>query len=145
MRRYFDPHFHLLAQIDLPDNAFLFGGISYDAPSVFQIWQRMPDIRIVPPLQVPRADYMFVKKGCANELTIAFRRVGFYAGTFYVQWMDKSEQSHYFIQFARPIQNIMPLLEHLQFADNNTVGPKSIGKQELICALNGLFEELGDN
>ena len=57
---------------------------------------------------------------------------------------NKSPQSHYFIQFKKNIDidifiNTYNL--HITFEEENTVGPKSISKQELIDKLNTLFSQ----
>ena len=53
---------------------------------------------------------------------------------------DKSEQSHYFIKFINinknNFMNIVNELGKIKFEFNNTVGPKSISKQELIAEFN---------
>ena len=61
--------------------------------------------------------------------------------------MKKSVQSHYFIKFTKSLheqtqnktQNIDEIVESLkkiQFRHDNTVGPRSISKQELIKEFN---------
>ena len=54
---------------------------------------------------------------------------------------DKSSQSHYFIKFTNnnTIDDNIKNLELLKFNFNNTVGPKSISKQELISEFNKLI------
>ena len=55
--------------------------------------------------------------------------------------LDKSEQSHYFIKFDEKISDeLYSQLSTIQFdCKNNTVGPKSISKQELIKEINMLI------
>jgi hypothetical protein len=67
------------------------------------------------------------------------RRVGFYAGKVCIDFTDKSIQSHYFIKILIPLDLLKLeacLNEGLKFEKDNTVGPKSISKQEVIVALN---------
>ena len=66
---------------------------------------------------------------------MSFRR-GVYAGKF-SQDINKSSQSHYFIKFDTKINNeLIDKLNNLKFDNKeNTVGPKSISKQELIKEL----------
>ena len=64
--------------------------------------------------------------------------MGVYAGKIDTHIKDKSIQSHYFIKFLKS-NNIMKKIKKLQkvkFECNNTVGPKSISKQELIKKYN---------
>ena len=50
----------------------------------------------------------------------------------------KSIQSYYFIKFTndKGVNENIKLLENIHFEFNNTVGPKSISKQELIKEFN---------
>ena len=68
---------------------------------------------------------------------ISFRRVGVYAGKIETD-TNKSEQSHYFIKFTnnRPLCENLNKLKAVTFDFNNTVGPKSISKLELINEFN---------
>ena len=47
---------------------------------------------------------------------------------------DKSEQSHYFIKFDKPLNDsFIQKIKSISFLkSSHTVGPKSISKQELI-------------
>ena len=69
---------------------------------------------------------------------ITFRRVGVNAGTIDVNSSNKSVQSHYFIRFTNTnsLEKNLDLLKSVVYDSNNTVGPKSIGKQELIKEFN---------
>ena len=136
MQRHFPKYFHLVFETDLLENAFLVGGKVHDVPCVFQIWEKKEVERDVLARLEP-AGFVFVKKigeEGFSEPEISFRRVGVNAGTIDTEWREKSEQSHYFIRFT----NGADLLENIRrvknaaFLFNNTVGPKSISKQELI-------------
>ena len=51
-----------------------------------------------------------------------------------------SEQSHYFIQLDQQDEKFIEKYEEtINFEHNNTVGPKSISKQEFIQVLNELI------
>ena len=54
---------------------------------------------------------------------------------------DKSPQSHYFIKFTnnKSLNYNLNKLKDIKFDNNNTVGPKSISKQELILEFNKLI------
>ena len=62
---------------------------------------------------------------------ISFRRVGFYAGNVSDDMTNKSIQSHYFIRFIND-KSITVNLKKNVFEKDNTVGPRSISKPELI-------------
>ena len=56
-----------------------------------------------------------------------------------------SKESHYFIKFNnnKTVDENIEKLKGLKFNFNNTVGPKSISKQELIKQFNVLINEEG--
>ena len=83
--------------------------------------------------------FRFVHK--EDDPDISFRRVGVNAGTMDINTHDKSIESHYFIKFTndKSIRDNLKLLSTIQFDFNNTVGPKSISKQELIYNFNPLL------
>jgi predicted RNA methylase len=130
--------YHLICELDLGKNAFLVDNIEYDVPCVFQIWVKKSEKRLVCDKLEPKG-FVFVDK--TNNPDISFRRVGVNAGTIDTHIENKSEQSHYFIQFnnGKNIRHNLHSLEKLAFEFNNTVGPKSISKQELISQFNLLL------
>ena len=73
-----------------------------------------------------------------NSPDISFRRVGANAGAIDKNIDEKSIQSHYFIKFknGKSVNDNVDKLSTLKFDFNNTVGPKSISKQELIAKFN---------
>ena len=135
MQKHFDSRFHLIHEANLEDNAFLVNGAEYDVPCVFQIWIKKDVDRPKIAKEAPQG-FQFVKKN--ENPDISFRRVGVNAGNIMKATDDKSEQSHYFIKFDKPdpVDDIMRQLEKINFGFDNTVGPKSISKQELIKEFN---------
>lgn len=133
MRKYFSSKFHLIAEIDIPDNSFLVNNKEHNVPCVFQIWKKMTynreEIKKLEPI-----GYSFVKKYDVPD--ISFRRVGVYAGKIDNEIESKSEQSHYFIKFDNYNEDILNTLKNIVFNNNNTTGPKSISKQEIIKEFN---------
>lgn len=135
MKNYFSKNFHLIKEIDLPINSFLVNNKETDVPCIFQIWQykknKRKEIKKVEP-----KNFKFVKKD--DNPDISFRRVGVYAGNIMKEINDKSIQSHYFIKFTnnKSIDENIKKLKLIKFNFNNTVGPKSISKQELIIEFN---------
>ena len=83
--------------------------------------------------------FIFVKK--TEHPDISFRRVGVNAGTIDTSIDEKSIQSHYFIKFTNgtSITDNINKLSIITYDFNNTVGPKSISKQELIFKFNPLL------
>lgn len=154
MKRYFSYFFHLVFQIDIPKNSFIVNGKEYDVPCIFQIWEKKPYKRIIPEKIEPKK-FKFVKKH--ENPHISIRRVGVNAGKVSIECKDKNIQTHYFIKFIETlnyknecdgiqdgihysiqdgIKYYINKIENLVFEFNNTVGPKSISKQELIEKLN---------
>lgn len=139
MRRYFNMFFHLIYEVDLPAHSFVINDNNeVDIPCVFQIWKRCETMRPIPH-RVDPIGFKFVSKDDAPD--VALRRVGVNAGRLYVDSIDdKNIQSHYFIKFntKRHFQRVMKNIHKIKFEDDNTVGPKSISKQEVIVIFNAI-------
>jgi predicted RNA methylase len=133
MKKKFLKNYHLIYENDIKENSFLVNGIESDVPCVFQIWQYKNDIRDEI-INVEPINYKFVKKN--DNPDISFRRIGINAGTISKNIIDKSDQSHYFIKFINNKTINIENLKEIKFGFNNTVGPKSISKQELIKEFN---------
>jgi hypothetical protein len=98
---------------------------------VFQVWVRKSYPRQIEEKLEP-IGYKFVKK--EEEPDISFRRVGVNAGVI-DENINKSEQSHYFIRFDERdrIAEHIEIFKNAKFlSSDDTVGPKSISKQEII-------------
>ncbi len=138
MKKTFNKHYHLIYETDLLENSFIVNDIECDVPCVFQIWQYKEELRKEINKQIPD-NFIFVKKEDSPD--ISFRRVGVNAGAIMKEINDKSFQSHYFIKFKnnKTIDENIKKLESIKFDFNNTVGPKSISKPELINEFNKLL------
>lgn len=133
MKRYFPLNFHLIFEEDIPENSFLVDGNINNVETVFQIWEKKKLSREIPQKLNPTG-FQFVNKN--DNPDISFRRVGICAGNIDKNIIDKSVQSHYFIKFDGNIEEVLKKLEKINFEHGNTVGPKSIGKQEVIKEFN---------
>ena len=135
LKKTFPLNFHMLYEIDLPENSFLVNAKEHDVPCIFQIWVKKTYNREVSEKLEPH-NFIFVEK--TNNPSISIRRVGVNAGTIDVNSANKSVQSHYFIRFTNTnsLEKNIDLLKSIVYDSNNTVGPKSIGKQELIKEFN---------
>ena len=131
----FTKYFHLVFENVLPNNSFIFNNKSYNVPCVFQIWEKKKNkrekIKKIKPI-----NYKFVKKDESPD--ISFRRVGVYAGKIDKEYINKSKQSHYFINFdIKLTDDLFEKIKNISYKSSEyTVGPKSISKQELIKELN---------
>ena len=127
-----------MLEIDLPEKSFLVDGIEHNVETVFQIWEKKTTNRDVIEKLEP-LNFIFVKQ--TENPDISFRRVGVNAGTIDIKIDEKSFQSHYFIKFTngKSINDNITQLSKITYEFNNTVGPKSISKQELIVKFNSLL------
>ena len=139
LKKTFPLNFHLIFEIDLPDKSFVVDGLEYNVPCVFQIWEKKTTNRFVNKKLEP-IHFVFVEK--TDNPDISFRRVGVNAGTIDKNIENKSIQSHYFIKFTngKSLSENLDKLSAITYDFNNTVGPKSISKQELIFKFNPLLE-----
>jgi hypothetical protein len=135
LKKTFPLNFHLVFETDLPDKSFLVDGVEYNVEAVFQIWEKKINNRVVNEKLEP-LHFVFVKK--TENPDISFRRVGVNAGNIDTKIDEKSIQSHYFIKFinGKSITENIKRLSTITYDFNNTVGPKSISKQELIKEFN---------
>jgi hypothetical protein len=130
LKKAFPLNFHLIYEMDIPDNSFLVDGLEHNVPCVFQIWikkaHNRTEIETIEPTQ-----FRFVKKTEGPDISV--RRVGVNAGAINTN-TDQSIQSHYFIKFTnqKSTEDNILQLKKITYEFNNTVGPRSISKQELI-------------
>lgn len=130
MHKCFNLQYHLLHQIDLPDDSFTFKGKNTKVPCVFQIWIKQKESRETPCKLTPTG-WSFVNKD--EHPTFSFRRVGSQAGKIDTD-VNKCPQTHYFIKTENT--SLITRASKISWKHENTVGPHSIGKQELIYQLN---------
>ena len=131
-------NFHLILESDLPEKSFLVDGVEHNVETVFQIWEKKTYNRVIKEKLEP-INFIFVEK--TQNPDISFRRVGVNAGVININIDEKSIQSHYFIKFTnnKSVSDNIKNLSIINYDFNNTVGPKSISKQELIFKFNPLL------
>jgi hypothetical protein len=128
-------NFHLVKSVDLNDFSFTYEGEEIDIPCVFQIYEKREEYR--EKTQIKETDlFSFVKK---EEANVSVRRVGVYAGKAFLD-LEKSKQSHYFIKVDNP-EDFVNLVNEIKWIHNNTVGARSISKNELIEAYEKILYE----
>lgn len=103
-----DSNFHLLTDLMLPKNSFIYNGLDYDVPCVFQIWKKESIQRNVILKSLTSNFFEFTNPILAD---FAIRRVGNLAGKVIIDF--KKYES--FNEIAR-----------------NTSGNPSLSKKELI-------------
>ncbi len=122
----------------MPDKSILIDGVEHNVPYIFQIWEKI--INRIVNIKLNPVNFIFVKK--TENPDISFCCVGVNAGTIDIKNDEKSIQSHYFIKFTngKSISDNINKLSIITYDFNNTVGPKSISKQELIFKFNPLIK-----
>ena len=125
--------FELVHNEVLPRDSFLKDGMTYDVPCVFQMWIKNPSYVAVFEKAEPLG-YKFVKKDDQHD--IAFRRVGGRSGLVTTYTEDCNVNCFYFIKFERDFD--IDALQKISWDDcrDNTAGPRSISKRELILKFN---------
>lgn len=128
-------YFHKIIEIDLPNNSFYYKDEEVNVPCVWQVWEKR-DYKREAFKKETTDDFLFVKK---EEANCSVRRVGVNAGKAFDD-LQKSKQSHYFIM-AKNKDNFIKKINSITWEHNNTVGPRSISKNELIKAYNSIDKD----
>lgn len=123
-----DLNFHLVEEIILPKNAFIFDGKPKHVPTVFQIWVKKDVPREKIKLATSHDDLDFTTWDHAN---IAISRVGSKAGCLHWDF-DKSSQTTFFIRASPKVIKILMSLD-LRTPAMRTTGQRSLAKTELIA------------
>lgn len=141
----FHKRFHLILSHELEKNSFIRNGAKYDAPCVFQIWQKRDVDRPVGVRTGP-VGFRYVKS--VELYHIALRRVGGLAGKCFTRNNRKqtiSIESHYFLQLDDSVVSeadaIVDAVNAHSFP-SNTLGPRSIAKFEVNVVLNAVIRAI---
>lgn len=129
-------------EVDIPPHSFTANEQPVDIPCIFQIWNRTPVKRKCTPRQTLQTNGIsFVKKKLIDtshtDQYIAIRRVGFYAGKAF-PYENQGEQPFYFLHIQPPHDptKIIEYMNSITWEFNDTVGSRSISKQQFINQLN---------
>lgn len=138
MKNKIPEFFHLEYEEILPDDSFLLEGENYDVKCVFQIWKKKQTKREIIKNE-NETGFKYTKD--KTKAHLAIRRVGVYAGRSFIDCLDKSEQSHYFIVLddLNKIDYLIKKLNDSKWVDL-TVGPRSISKGELNPIINNILQ-----
>lgn len=136
MKKVFPLNWHLKYQKQLNDNSFTVNNEDLNVPSIFQIWYKdNSKKRSIPKLLMP-VGFKFVKQNESPDFVI--RRIGFYAGTVSKD-ISKNPESHLYIKADKSNPRNKAFLynafKNLSFTHKNTVGPRSVSKQEILQKL----------
>lgn len=116
---------------DLDDNMFIDGDTLRIIPCSFFVFNTHSGLR-EPPKVYTTEDFKFVKKSDNPDNSI--RRVGRQSGR--IGSPEASAQSHYFVKWLNP--NAKQRFSKIKWVHDNTVGPRSISKNEMIAAYLGV-------
>lgn len=121
-------NFHLLAEIEIESDAFIFEGRAKHVPTVFQIWVKRKWQRPKIQLPVTHSDFDFTTPSDAD---FAIQRVGAKVGRVHRDF-SRSPNSHYFIKAK--VRGVMETMMQLNFEDTarKTAGPSSLARTELV-------------
>lgn len=120
-----DRAYHLLYEEDVPDNAFLFEGRTYNVPTTFQIWELRVEPRELILTETSHPDFEFTGP---EDADFAIQRIGARAGRIH-QDFTVSKSSHYFIR-----GNVRTVMAQLDFGSvaQNTAGNPSLARSEIV-------------
>jgi len=138
MKNKIPEYFHLKYEKKLKENSFLLNNNDYNVKCCFQIWEKK-DFKRKKIIPIKENGFIYTKN--KQNADLAIRRVGIYAGKAFIETMNKSEQSHYFIILndKSKISSIINTLKTKKWNDL-TVGPRSISKSELNAYLNNILK-----
>lgn len=134
-------NFALSKEIELPSNAFLLNGENYDVPCVFQLWER---------ISIPRKKFTFPMTSNFISFTkdpskanFRIQRVGGNAGKAFADKTGAISSNYYIINTSNlSTEDLMDIINKLNFPSiENTVGPKSLPKGELIYELEQVLNQ----
>lgn len=126
-------NFHLIEEIALPENSFIFENNKCDIPCIFQIWENRENKREKINTNIKSKYFDFVLK---KDAEFAIRRVGGLAGKLIIDFEKYKEPSHYYIKSKTDLNILKNVFNDSYFALNNmaknSAGNPSLSKYELI-------------
>lgn len=142
MQTNFPLNWHLVANTDLKSNSFTVNDQDLDVPSVFQVWVKQDTKKRHVSKKLKPVGFNFVKKDNLPDFSV--RRVGFYAGSVDSDVENKNEETHLFVRVTnrKKIQQLQSVFASLKFKHKNTVGPRSVSKQEILKQLPREYREV---
>jgi hypothetical protein len=128
-----DPYFHLVSDIDVPKNSFIFKGEVYDVPCCFQIWEKRNikrERKVIYKLSDLKEYFERVDPELAD---FSIQRVGYNAGKILTSnFHHYSPENFYFIKAHKDF--VLDVFRQIDFKEvkSNTAGFPSVSPSELV-------------
>ncbi|WP_346031514.1 SAM-dependent methyltransferase [Erythrobacter westpacificensis] len=130
-----DLSFHLIDEMAVPKDAFIFEGKRKHVPAVFQIWVRKDVRRQKIALPKAHADFEFLRAGEAHKANFAIQRVGADAGQVHHN-LEAKPSAHYFVRATPEIDDLEDAMCRLRLdfeaMAQRTAGKPSLAKTEVV-------------
>lgn len=126
-------NFKILLIQDLDNEEFTLDDKDYKVPCVWVVLEKT-NINRTKETKLKPKKFIFTTKENSN---LAIRRVGVNAGKVFTD-VNVSPQSHYFLNVEDPITS-KKLISKVKFSSNDTTGPRSIPKNEIINLLDNIL------
>ena len=141
---FLEKGFNCIYEENLSNKSFIYEEMEYDVPCVFQIWKKEEkDDNYIKIKKILSNYFSYVNSD--NKYDIIIQRVGSKTSLLTKKSEDikKSKQSNYFIKLNYDIDVEKFISEYVKisFPDDNTVGPKSLSKNELNYLTNKIKKE----
>ena len=124
-------NFHLIGEMDIPENSFIFQNSSYNVPCVFQVWIKKRKLRELVVRPKFHTDFLFSEPVNAD---FAIQRVGGNAGRVKNRLSCISPNSHYFIKSIELVETVTNIFKDIEWSTvkYNTAGNPSISKTDVV-------------
>jgi predicted RNA methylase len=140
-------NFHLIKEIEIPLNSFIFKEKEYSAPCIFQIWKKENIKRNKKEKKTETKYFLFTKK---EEADIAIRRIGVLAGKVILDLEKYKESSHYYLKIKNKNQEkiyntLKECYKEFNEIAKNTAGNPSLSKTELVDIFEKKYKKFRKN
>lgn len=136
-----DLNFWLDKEVELPENSFLLGGENYNVPCAFQVWKKREEKR--KRIDFPKESKYFSFIKTKEEADFRIQRVGGNAGKAYLDKNGAISSNYYLTNISSfSTKELVEKLNEVKYLSlEDTVGPKSLPKGELIYYSNLVLED----
>lgn len=134
-------NFILKQEIELPLNSFTLFGEEYNVPCIFQVWEKTDKER--KKFSYPMTTSLFDFTKNTDEADFRIQRVGGSAGKAYSDKKGALSSNYYLVnKTEHSVEYLVELLNTIDYPSiNDTVGPKSLPKGEMIYEIELLLQK----